>query len=272
MTITDIVEIHNPNETQYKPIKERQDVYVPSIVNQNISRRNGMVYLLCGSGGSGKTNLLLNMFKSKDNYRNKFHNIFYFCPESSMSSLEHHPFEDHDKVYHDLTVQSLDEIYHELSAYKIESKQKVEKKKKKKKSKYDEQDEEESEEDEEPKEIQYSAIIIDDMADVLKDKAIQKQLNRMIIKSRHLCASFIFTLQSYLYMPRMIRKQCTYTTIFKPKSIAEWNSISQELLHLNKDDALTLYNYDFDKPYTHLDLDTCENRIYKSFNLLELKT
>jgi len=109
------------------------------------------------------------------------------------------------------------------------------------------------------------------MADILKDKAVQKQLNKMIIKARHIQCAFIFTLQSYLYMPKIIRKQITYTSIFKPKSIAEWNSITQELLHLNKDDALILYNFVYDKPYTHLDLYTVTNTLYKNFNLLELK-
>ena len=46
MTIKDITEIANPNNINLKPIKEVQDIYVPDIVNQNISRRNGMVYCL----------------------------------------------------------------------------------------------------------------------------------------------------------------------------------------------------------------------------------
>jgi hypothetical protein len=37
---------------------------------------------------------------------------------------------------------------------------------------------------------------------------------------------------------------------------------------MNKDDALTLYNYVYDEPYTHLDLDTVDNKIFKNFNLL----
>ena len=37
---------------------------------------------------------------------------------------------------------------------------------------------------------------------------------------------------------------------------------------MNKEDALTLYNYVYDEPYTHLDLDTVDNKVYKSFNLL----
>jgi hypothetical protein len=269
MTIKEIVEVDNPNETKFKVMREKQDVFVPDISNLNISRRNGMVYVLAGSGGSGKTNLLLNLFKSKDCYRNKFHNLYYFCPEASFASLDNHPFMNHPRTYHELDVPILEEIYQELVSYKIDTK--VEKHKKIKKNKYDENENDFSSESDEEKEIQYSAIILDDLADVLKDKAIQKQLNKMIIKSRHLQLAFIFTLQSYLYMPRMIRKQITYTSIFKPKSIAEWTSISQELLHLNKDDALVLYNFVFDKPYTHLDLDTVTNTLYKNFNLLELK-
>ena len=104
MTIIDIIEIKNPNQKDMKPIKEKQDIYIPDIVDQNISRRNGMIYLLSGSGGSGKSSLLLNMFKNKDMYRNKFHNIYYFCPASSMQSVVKHPFEKHEKVYHELTV------------------------------------------------------------------------------------------------------------------------------------------------------------------------
>jgi hypothetical protein len=68
-----------------------------------------------------------------------------------------------------------------------------------------------------------------------------------------------------------LRKQVTYISIFKPKNVAEWISIASELLHLNKDDAITIHNYVFDKPYTHLDVDTVESKIYKDFNLLELK-
>ena len=46
-------------------------------------------------------------------------------------------------------------------------------------------------------EIQYNCIIIDDFADVLKQKDIEKVLNIMLIKARHLRCAFIFTLQSY---------------------------------------------------------------------------
>ena len=65
MTINSITEIPNPNTKSMKPIKEKQDIYIPDIIDENISRRNGMVYCLTGSGGSGKSSLLLNLMKNK---------------------------------------------------------------------------------------------------------------------------------------------------------------------------------------------------------------
>jgi uncharacterized protein involved in tolerance to divalent cations len=266
MVIKSIAEIKNPNEVNFKPIKECMQIFVPDIINENISRRNGAVYVLTGSGGSGKSSLLLNMFKSKAMYRGKFHRIYYICPESSFLSVSNHPFEKHDKVYHELTVPILESIYSELNAVKEEFSRKKDKKKKKA---YEDDD---SDSDEEAKEVQYSAIIIDDFADALKNKDIALQLSKMIIKARHICCSFIFTLQSYYYMPKILRKQVTYTTIFKPKNIEEWNSISKELLNLVKDDALKVYDYVFDENYNHIDIDLVTNKYYKNFNLLQLES
>jgi hypothetical protein len=235
-----------------------------------------MVYCLTGSGGSGKTSLLLNMMKSPKLYRNKFHNIYYICPISSFLSVEHHPFEKHEKVYHELTVQLLEQIYTELIAKKeafveYEAKQKEKRKLKgKQKEVIEDEDNNLSESEEEIKELEYSLIIIDDMADSLKNNDIQKQLNKMIIKARHIMCSFIIPIQSYYYMPKILRKQLTYITIFKPKNVEEWNSIGKELLNLNKDDSLKLFDYIFDEPYTHLDIDLVNNKCYKNFNQLKL--
>ena len=82
---------------------------------------------------------------------------------------------------------------------------------------------------------------------------------------------FFFTLQSYYYFPKILRKQITYITIFKPKNIEEWFSLSKELFNLTQDDALKLYDYVYDRPYCHLDVDTVSNIYYKNFNLLKLE-
>ena len=78
MTIIDIEEIKNIKIPKFKPIKESRQLYVPGIEASYISKRNGMIYVLTGSGGSGKTNLLLNLFKNRHCYRGKFNNIYFF--------------------------------------------------------------------------------------------------------------------------------------------------------------------------------------------------
>ena len=268
MTIKSINEIKNPHGVDFKPIKEKQDIFVPGIINENISKRNGMVYIYTGSGGSGKTSLMLNMFKSKTMYKGKFHNLFYFCPTASFLSVDKHPFEGHDKVYHELTVELLKSIYDRLIAIKEEYDEMDKKKKSKNKKVEIESDEEE---DDKVHEIQYSCIIIDDFADQLKNPAISLFLSKFIIKARHLCCSFIFTLQSYFYYPKILRKQITYCTIFAPKNVEEGTSICKELMNLSQDDSLKVFNYVFDKPYMHLDLDLVSHKYYKNFNLMQIK-
>jgi hypothetical protein len=241
MTITDIIEI--PNEKlpkKQQPIKEKMNIYVPGIPD-GLSRRNCMIYGLIGSGGSGKTSMLLNLFKSTKMYKSKFHNIFYICPISSFSSVEKHPFSEHEKVYHELSVDLLQSIYDQLNDIKENS-----------------------------EEIEYSCVIFDDQADALKDKNISQFLSRMLIKSRHLQCSFIFTLQGYYYMPKILRKQFTYVTLFKTNNVEEWNAITKEVLHMSQPDGLVLYDFIYDQPYAHLDIDLREDKYYKNFNLLEI--
>ena len=240
MTIKDITMIENKSFPKNQtPIKEKMDIYIPKITAENIPKRNGSIYVLCGSGGSGKTSLMLNMFKTKLLYLKKFHNIFYICPTTSFLSVEKHPFQDHENVYHELTYSVLEDIYNELIELKEKEKKPV-----------------------------YSLIIIDDMASSLKDKGILTMLNRMIIKARHINCCFFFTLQSYYYFPKILRKQITYITMFKPKNIEEFYSITKELFNMNQDDSLKLYDYVFDVPYSHLDIDTVTNEYYKNFNKL----
>ena len=83
MTITSITEVKNNTVPISTVIKERMDKFIPNINVKNIPNRNGFIYALVGSGGSGKTNLLLNFFKSKKMYRTSFQIFFIFV-------LHHH--------------------------------------------------------------------------------------------------------------------------------------------------------------------------------------
>ena len=239
MTIKEITEIENDKLKLGKPIKENMSVFIPDIdPDLNIPYRNGFHAVFCGSGGSGKSSLMMNLIKGP--YKKKFSNIYYFCPMVSFASVKNHPFKKHDKVYHEFTVRELSEIYKEL------------------------------EEKKEEKSNEYSLIILDDLADSLKNNDIQVLMNKMMIKSRHLQVSWIITLQAYYYFPKQLRRQITNFILFKTKSIDEFQSLARELFNMNSDDALTLYNYVFDANYNHLDVDTVTNTYYKCFNKLEL--
>jgi hypothetical protein len=243
-----IIEQHNSNIPRFEPIREVMDIYIPDII-EGVPNRNGFVWVLSGSGGSGKSSMLLNFFKSKQLYKTKFTNIFYICPQASYLSVANHPFEKHDpsRIFHELNEDVLDDIYTELREIKKENAEATK------------------------DDYQYNCIIIDDFADTLKDKDILKKLNQMLIKARHLSCAFIFTLQSYHYLPKILRKQITNISIFKPKNAEEWTSIAKEILHMNKDDGDVLYDYVYNAPYNHLDIDTISDKLYKNFNLLEIK-
>lgn len=240
----DISEVPNDKFKATKPVKESMDKYIPDIV-EGISRRNGMIYLMIGSGGSGKTSLLLNQFRKGGAYHRKFHHLYLFTPAISFQSVVKHPFEKHDKVINELTRDNLQELYDELKSRK--------------------------EDREEDDDMEYNCVIIDDMANSLKEKDVQRLLNTMLIKARHLNTCFIFTLQSYLYMPKMLRKQTTFATIFKPKNREEWDVLNKELIQMRDEDARQLFEYVYDKEYAHLDIDTIEGKMYRNFNELTIK-
>ena len=243
MPIVDIKEEINKSIPKTKPVKEKMDTYVPDIID-GVARRNGSIALYVGSGGSGKTSFLLNQMKTV--YKRKFHHIYYFCPSSSFASVKDHAFAKHDKVYNELEANTLEEIKDELIQRK-----------------------EESEDDDEQ---EYSLIIIDDFANNLKDKLLLRTLNSMLIKARHLNAFFIFTVQSYLYFPKILRKQLTWISIFSGvRNKEEWRTIREELLKMNEADAKIIYDYIFDVPYQHMDMDLFEDKIYKNGNLLDIR-
>eukprot|EP01038_Epipyxis_sp_PR26KG_P014344 gene14344-19238_t len=100
---------------------------------------------------------------------------------SSFLSIDKHPFEKHDKVYHELTVELLQDIENNLVEFKLEKERKKIEKEKKDKKGFEEEVEEISSDDDDTPDIQYSSVIIDDMADSLKDADIQKQLSKITI-------------------------------------------------------------------------------------------
>ena len=105
----------------------------------------------------------------------------------------------------------------------------------------------------------------------MKDKELIKALKQLLIKSRHIGCSFIFTLQAYNLFPLVLRKLLTNISLFKPKNKIELESVRKELINFNEQDTTELMNYIFSEEYSHLDIDTITNILRKNFNKLLIK-
>jgi len=228
-----------------KPVKEIMSIYIDGI-DPNLPNRNGFIYALIGAPGTGKSSLLLSLFRDRNYYKKKFNNLYLITPESSFSSVSNHPFKNHSKVYHDLNEDVLENIYEELMDLKREC-------------------------IEDGFAVESSCLIIDDYASDLKDKHLIKILKRILTKSRHIGCAVIFTLQAYNLFPLVLRKMLTNITLFKPKNRVELESVRKELINMNEDKTNELMNYIFDEEYNHLDIDTSNDTKRKNFKLLEIE-
>ena len=238
-----ITEIDN-ELPQIKPVKEIMNIYIDGI-DPNLPNRNGFIYALIGSPGTGKSSLLLSLFSNRNYYKKKFNNLYLITPENSFTSVINHPFKNHTKVFHNLDEDVLENIYEELMDLKHSCL-------------------------EDGYSMETSCLIIDDFAADLKDKQIIKNLKRILTKSRHIGCSIIFTLQAYNMLTLVLRKMLTNITLFKPKNKVELESVRKELLNMNDEKTTELLNYVFDKEYNHLDVDCTDSSIRKNFKLLEI--
>ena len=91
----------------------------------------------------------------------------------------------------------------------------------------------------------------------------------MLIKARHICYTYYPAI--ILLLSKNIKKTNHQCNIFKPKNVEEFVTLAKELFNMKANDAYTLFNYTFQKPYDHLDMDTWFSRYYRNFNLLDIK-
>jgi hypothetical protein len=268
--------IENKNLPKIKKINETMNLSIPGIdKTMNIPYLNGNRYIICGVPGSGKSNLLINLFKNKKFYKGKFDNLFVFMPSSSIESVKNHPFKDIENIYDELTPEHIYNIINILKLKKSEALEYIEKKKNKfnkniNQNKYKFYEESESDEEEEPKYIEYSCIVLDDIADKLKDKQIVKALKKLLIQSRHIMCVVIITLQNYFLLDKSLRKLINYISIFEPPNLSEWNSYNEELIGLKIDDSRNLKQFVFNEKYNHLDINITNKKYYVNYNELKI--
>lgn len=134
--------------------------------------------IVSGGCGSGKTTFVIQMVKGV--FHHCFEEIFLIIPDNSFES-----FSEKDKNYfkkylpeeniiHEFDTDVLNEVYSKI--------------------------------EENTGEKNNTLIIIDDWADRLKDKPIEKILSKIFLKNRHLRTSVMILTQNYFMIPKKIRE------------------------------------------------------------------
>lgn len=177
---------------------------------QMLTHLNAFTFdVFIGKPGSGKTSLLISFLNNKNVYKKVFNNVLVVMPSSSIQSMKKNVFKDHDqdKMYNELTLNTITDIRNKLTSY--------------------------TEDDE------TTLLIMDDVGASLKNNEIQKMLKQIIYNRRHLKVKIIILAQSFLSIPREIRKLINNCVMFKPSKV-EMENFLTELFESNKDDVIPL--------------------------------
>ena len=151
--------------------------------------------------------------------------------------MKKNPFKNHseDKMYEELNFDSINTIYESLLSSSEEK--------------------------------ETSLLILDDVGAVLKNVEIGKKLRQIIYNRRHLKCHIVILLQSFLSIPKEVRKLITNCFMFKPSKI-EFENFCNELFETKKDMALEImkvaYSETKDHPYIMLNVET--QKMYRKFD------
>lgn len=193
---------------------------------------------IIGRPGSGKTSLLVSFLTGRGDkrvFKKVFDNVFVVMPSSSRNSMLKNPFEKHheEKMFEDLDYDTIGAIYDKLKAASSEK--------------------------------ETSMLILDDIGASLKNVEIQKLFRKIIYNRRHLKVHVFVLLQSYLSVPKEIRKLFTNIIMFKPSKV-EFQNLFDELFETKKDLAIDVMKMVYDKKHEYLFLNVETQKVYKNFD------
>jgi DNA replication protein DnaC len=191
-----------------------------------------------GRPGSGKTSLLVSMLtgRKKDKvFRKVFNNVVLVMPTTSRNSMKNNIFKKHieERMFDELDYKTINTIHKQL----LNS----------------------SEENES------TLLILDDVGAMLKRPEIQETFRKIIYNRRHLKCAIIILLQSYMSIPKEIRKLFNNVIMFKPPK-TEFINLFEELFETKKELALDIMNYTYKEPHDWLLLNVPSQRLFKGFD------
>ena len=193
---------------------------------------------LIGRPGSGKTSFLISLLTGKGEkkvFRKVFEHILLVMPSSSRNSMKKNPFKKHpeEKMFEELTYDTAATIHERL----LNSAEENEK----------------------------TLLVLDDVGASLKNKEIQKLLRKIIYNRRHLKCHIVMMVQSYISIPKEIRKLITNCILFKPAKV-EMVNFTEELFERKKDKAIEIMNFAYKKKHDYIFLNVEGQKMYRCFD------
>ena len=91
----------------------------------------------------------------------------------------------------------------------------------------------------------------------------KKIFRKIIYNRRHLKAKICILVQSFLSLPKEIRKLLNNIFMFKPSKV-EFENLFDELFETNKDVAMDIMNEGYENSHDWLMLNVDSQRIYKN--------
>ena len=171
------------------------------------SFRSGFFLLINGSSGSGKTNLLINLLKARNDkangVRKSFKRIFetVIVVSPSLKTLKDDIFKGLKYKFNDFDEETLEEIYEIL-------------------------EQNNSDDDE----VQKTLLIMDDCGTMLKGGLKQKLFDHLVKNRRHKHLSIICITQKFKDSSTSSRGNLSHFITFKPRNDMESRSIYDEVI------------------------------------------
>jgi len=192
--------------------------------------------LIIGKSGSGKTNLLYQLFKSKHLLKNCYDKKYLFQPAQSRASMKDKLFDKipDEQKFEELSLENLEYVDDTLDEGN-------------------------------------NCLIFDDQGAYLKDNEIRKKLKELVMNRRHKHLSIFFLVQTYYSVEKDIRKLFSNIFIFRV-SKKEMEAIFDEIIERHKSYIPEITKLVYDKPFKYLFVNTDSQKLFSGFDEILIET
>jgi len=193
--------------------------------------------VIVGKPGQGKTSLATQLIDQV--FRKCFHNVYLIMPPESRDDLVNDIFRvlPPDRIYDDLTAEGLDDLYEKIKIDKSYG--------------------------------ETSLILIDDFQNILKQPDIEKSLERLIIKMRHIHASIYLLNQNFQKLSKKMRSLASNVILFDIGK-QELLDVFEESFKGHKKEFVDLMRIAFVDEHDWICLNQKSRRIYRMFDQIEI--